>query len=78
MRRLYHADLYLEGLSLRAIARTFHVCKDMVRKWIMKFEEAFALHERSLQGKKEREAILLDEKTKVKRNGRLAYTSLHA
>lgn len=63
----------MEGLSLRAIARKFGVCKEAVRKWILKFEEAFA--KRKLSRKKERDAILLDE-TKVKRNGRMAYISI--
>jgi putative transposase len=67
------AHLYMEGLSLRAIARRFHVCKETVRKWILKFEEAFA--QKELAWKKEREVILLDE-TKVKRNGRMAYVSI--
>ena len=64
--------LYMEGLSLRVIGRKFHVSKEAVRKWILKFEEAFA--RRKLARKKEREAILLDE-TKVKRNGRMCYVS---
>jgi transposase-like protein len=63
----------MEGLSLRAIARKFHVCKESVRKWILKFEEAFA--RRKLARKKERDVILLDE-TKVKRNGKMAYVSI--
>jgi putative transposase len=63
----------LEGLSLRAIARRFHVCKETVRKWILKFEEAFA--RKKLARKKEREVILLDE-TKVKRNGKIAYVTI--
>lgn len=63
----------MEGLSLRVIARKFHVAKEAVRKWILKFEEAFA--RRKLARKKEREVILLDE-TKVKRNGRMAYVSV--
>ena len=63
----------MEGLSLRAIARKFHVCKEAVRKWILKFEEAF--EKRKLSRKKERNAILLDE-TKVKRNGKMAYVSV--
>jgi putative transposase len=62
----------MEGLSLRALARKFHVCKETVRKWILKFEQAFA--EKKLSDIKEREAILLDE-TKVKRNGRMCYVS---
>jgi putative transposase len=67
------ASLYMEGLSLRAIARKFHVCKESVRKWILKFEEAFA--RKKLAEKKERDVLLLDE-TKVKRNGKLAYISV--
>jgi len=64
----------MEGLSLRAIARKFGVCKESVRKWVLKFEEAFA--KRKLAKKKEeRDVILLDE-TKVKRNGRMAYVSI--
>ena len=63
----------MEGLSLRAIGRKFHVCKETVRKWILKFEEAFA--KKKLARKKERDVILLDE-TKVKRNGRMAYVSI--
>ena len=59
----------MEGLSLRAIARKFLVCKESVRKWILKFEEVFARKE--LARKKERDIILLDE-TKVKRNGTMA------
>lgn len=62
----------MEGLSLRVIARKFHVSKEAVRKWILKFEEAFA--KKKLARMKEREAILLDE-TKVKRNGRMCYVS---
>ncbi|MDG6907153.1 MAG: hypothetical protein JRN20_15370 [Nitrososphaerota archaeon] len=57
----------MEGLSLRVMARRFHVCKETVRKWILKFEEAFA--RKKLARKKEKDVILLDE-TKVKRNGR--------
>ena len=34
--------LYMEGLSLRGIAGKFSVSKESVRKWILKFEEAFA------------------------------------
>jgi transposase-like protein len=45
----------------------FHVAKESVRKWIIKFEEAFA--RKKLARKKERDVILLDE-TRVKRNGR--------
>lgn len=63
----------MEGLSLRAIARKFLVCKESVRKWILKFEEVFARKE--LARKKERDIILLDE-TKVKRNGRMAYVTI--
>jgi putative transposase len=63
----------MEGLSLRAIARRFNVCKESVRKWILKFEEAFA--RKKLAMRKERDVILLDE-TKVKRNGRMAYVSV--
>jgi putative transposase len=65
--------LYLEGLSLRAIGRRFHVCKETVRKWMLKFEEAFA--RKKLAGKKERDVILLDE-TKVKRDGKMAYVTI--
>lgn len=67
------ARLYMEGLSLRVLARKFHVCKETVRKWILKFEEAFA--GKKLAGVKDRDVILLDE-TKVKRNGRMAYVSV--
>ena len=63
----------MEGLSLRAIARKFHVSKESIRQWILKFEEAFA--KRKLARKKERDVILLDE-TKVKRNGKIAYVSI--
>jgi transposase-like protein len=63
----------MEGLSLRAIARRFHVCKESVRKWILKFEEVFA--RKNLARRKERDVILLDE-TKVKRDGRMAYVSV--
>ncbi len=63
----------MEGLSLRAIGRRFHVCKETVRKWILKFEEAFA--RKKLASKKERDVILLDE-TKVKRDGRMAYVTI--
>jgi putative transposase len=63
----------MEGLSLRAIGRRFHVCKESVRKWILKFEEAFA--RKKLARKKERDVILLDE-TKVKRNGKMAYVTI--
>lgn len=59
------ASLYMEGLYLRAIARKFHVYMEAVRKWILKFEEAFA--GKKLAGGKERDVILLDE-TKVRRN----------
>ena len=65
--------LYMDGLSLRVIARKFGVCKESVRKWILKFEEAFA--RKKLARKKERDAILLDE-TKIKRNGKMAYVSV--
>ena len=34
--------LYMDGLSLRVIAGKFHVSKEAVRLWILKFEEAFA------------------------------------
>lgn len=64
--------LYMDGLSLRVIARKFHVSKESVRQWILKFEEAFAGKE--LTEKKERQIILLDE-TKLKRNGRIVYVS---
>lgn len=63
----------MEGLSLRAIARQFGVCKESVRKWVLKFEEAFA--EKKLSEEKERDVILLDE-TKVKRDGKMAYVSV--
>ncbi len=63
----------MEGLSLSVIGRKFHVSKEAVRQWILKFEEAFAGKE--LAGIKEREAVLLDE-TKVKRNGKLSYVSM--
>ena len=63
----------MEGLSLRAIARKFHVSKESVRQWILKFEEAFA--KKKLARKKERDIILLDE-TKVKRNGKIAYVTI--
>ena len=53
----------MEGPSLRAIARRFHVCRESVRKWILKFEEVFA--RKNLARRKERDVILLDE-TKVK------------
>ncbi len=65
--------LYLEGLSLRVIARKFSVSKESVRQWVLKFEEAFA--EKKLTGKKERPVILLDE-TKLKRHGRIVYVSV--
>jgi len=65
--------LYLEGLSLRALGRKYGVSKESVRKWILKFEEAFA--RRKLARKKERDVILLDE-TKVKRSGKMAYVSI--
>jgi transposase-like protein len=65
--------LYMDGLSLRVIARKFGVSKEAVRKWILKFEEAFARKE--LAGIKERETVLSDE-TKVKRNGRMCYVSM--
>jgi putative transposase len=63
----------MEGLSLRAIARKFHVSKESVRKWILKFEQAF--EKKKLARKKDRDVILLDE-TKVKRNGKMAYVSI--
>jgi putative transposase len=62
----------MEGLSLRVIGRKFHVCKESVRKWILKFEEAFA--RKKLARRKLREAILLDE-TKVKQNGRMKFVA---
>jgi putative transposase len=62
----------MEGLSLRAVARKFDVCKETVRKWILKFEEAFA--GKKLADIKDRDAILLDE-TKIKQNGKIAYVS---
>jgi transposase len=49
----------MDGLSLRALARRFHVSKESVRKWILKFEEAFA--RKKLAGRKERDVIFLDE-----------------
>jgi transposase-like protein len=64
--------LYMEGLSLRVIERKFHVSKESVRKWILKFEEAFAM--KKLARKKVREAILLDE-TKVKQSGRMKFVT---
>jgi transposase-like protein len=64
--------LYMDGLSLRVIARKFHVSKESVRQWMLKFEEAFA--GKKLTEKKERPVILLDE-TKLKRHGRIAYVS---
>lgn len=64
--------LYLEGLSLRVIAGKFHVSKESVRQWILKFEEAFA--RKKLAMKKSRPVILLDE-TKEKRNGKIVYVS---
>jgi putative transposase len=63
----------MDGLSLRVIARKFDVCKESVRKWILKFEEAFA--RKKLSRRKERDVILLDE-TKVKKNGKMAYVSV--
>ncbi len=65
--------MYLEGLSLRVIARKFRVSKEAVRKWIVKFEEAFA--RKKLARKKNRPVILLDE-TKEKRHGRIVYVSM--
>jgi transposase-like protein len=55
------------------IARKFHLCKEVVRKWILKFEETFV--GKKLEGKKDRDVLLLDE-TKIKRNGRVAYVSV--
>jgi putative transposase len=63
----------MEGLSLRVIGRKFHVSKESVRKWILKFEEAFA--RKKLSRRKEREAILLDE-TKIKQNGRMRFVAM--
>ena len=63
----------MDGLSLRLIAGKFHVSKESVRLWILKFEEAFA--RKKLARKKERDVILLDE-TKVKRNGKMAYVTI--
>ena len=63
----------MEGLSLRALARKYGVCKESVRKWILKFEEAFA--NKKLARKKDRDVILLDE-TKVKRSGKMAYVAI--
>ncbi|MDG6995585.1 MAG: IS6 family transposase [Nitrososphaerota archaeon] len=65
--------LYMEGLSLRVIARKFRVSKESIRQWMLKFEEAFA--RKKLARKKERDAILLDE-TKVKRNGKMAFVTI--
>ena len=62
----------MEGLSLAAIARRFHVSKEAVRQWMIKFENAF--YEKKLSDVKDRSIILLDE-TKVKRNGKTAYVS---
>src|SRR5579884_2305998 len=55
----------MDGLSLRVIARKFHVSKESIRQWILKFEEAFA--RKKLSRKKERE---------VKRNGKMAYVTI--
>jgi transposase len=52
----------MEGLSLAAIGRRFHVSKEAVRQWMAKFEDAF--YEKKLSKKKERPVVLLDE-TKV-------------
>jgi transposase len=52
----------MEGLSLRAIARKFGVSKEAVRKWILKFEQAFA--RRKLSRKKGREMQFLLDETK--------------
>lgn len=65
--------LYMDGLSLRVIARKFHVSKESVRQWVLKFEEAFA--EKELTTRKDRQIILLDE-TKVKRHGGMVYVSV--
>jgi transposase-like protein len=67
------ATLYMEGLSLAAIGRRFHVSKEAVRQWMNKFEDAFA--EKKLAKRKDRSVILLDE-TKVKRNGKMSYVSV--
>jgi len=62
----------MDGLSLRVIARKFHISKESVRQWVLKFEEAF--QGKKLAERKERPVILLDE-TKLKRDGRIVYVS---
>jgi putative transposase len=69
------AQLYMEGLSLSAIGRRFHVSKEAVRQWMVKFEGFFASKRRRLSTVKKRPAILLDE-TGIKWNGRAAYVSV--
>ena len=63
----------MNGLSLRVVARKYHVSKEAVRQWMLKFEEAFA--EKKLSERKERPVILLEE-TRLKRHGRIVYVSL--
>ena len=63
----------MDGLSLRVVARKYHVSKEAVRQWMLKFEEAFA--EKKLSERKERPVILLDE-TKLKRHGRIVCVSV--
>ena len=67
--------LYMEGLSLRVIARKFSVSKESVRQWILKFEKVFA-RKKKLAEKKERPAILLGTRPKLKRQGRIVYVSV--
>jgi transposase-like protein len=62
--------LYMDGLSLRVIGRKFHVSKESVRQWVLKFERAFEA--KKLADSKERPVILLDE-TKLKGHGRIVY-----
>src|SRR6185437_2022244 len=69
------AQLYMEGLSLAAIGRRFHVTKEAVRQWMVKFEGFFASRRRRLSTIKRRPAILLDE-TGIKWNGKTAYVSV--
>jgi putative transposase len=66
------AHLYMEGLSLSVIGRKFGVSAEAVRKWIKKFEQAFAT--KDLSTAKNRSLILLDE-TKVRRDGKIVYAS---
>jgi transposase-like protein len=54
------ACLYMEELSLRVMARENHACKGTVRRWILKFKEAFLQQEEIIP----KEELLRENKTK--------------